>query len=130
MTRHELDFYESPHWFVTDTLRHIEVSGVVGECCVGNGAIASQLQLYPQINKVWTNDINPLVSADYHTDATQTWNFPCADWVISNIWDKQSNSQRIIVRPASEIWGFHDNPAKVTGGSFQGAHFAKMHHNH
>ena len=82
--RHTLDFYESPHWFVTDTLNYVEVSGVIGECCTGSGAIASFLRYYPSITNVWTNDIDPSKEADYHVDATESWDLPGADWIITN----------------------------------------------
>ncbi|AUB44377.1 hypothetical protein COO91_10600 (plasmid) [Nostoc flagelliforme CCNUN1] len=41
VTRHPLNFYESPSWFTTELLRHVSLSGVIGEPCVGMGAIAS-----------------------------------------------------------------------------------------
>jgi hypothetical protein len=39
--RHLLNFYESQLWFTTELLRHVKLSGVIGEPCVGHGAIAS-----------------------------------------------------------------------------------------
>ncbi|WP_242054346.1 hypothetical protein [Nostoc sp. FACHB-888] len=45
--RHPLNFYESPSWFTTELLRHVPLSGVIGEPCVGMGAIASLLQAWP-----------------------------------------------------------------------------------
>ncbi|MHC0067477.1 hypothetical protein ACWATR_32015 [Nostoc sp. UIC 10890] len=57
VTRHPLNFYESPSWFTTELLRHVPLSGVIGEPCVGHGAIASLLQAWPHTKQMWTNDI-------------------------------------------------------------------------
>lgn len=185
MSRHEWDFYESPHWYTTDLLRHIALSGVIGEPCVGGGAIASILQMLDV--ELWTNDLDPRKGAGFHSDATDpvAWmKFPDTDWVVTNppfsdaaeivklaynkarkgvvmflrqtflepcenraefldrfpptltlvfprykfrrgesggwqtdsatisafVWEKGATSQKTIVRPKSDIWGFHDNP--------------------
>lgn len=84
--RDHFNFYESPWWFTTELLRHVELSGVIGEPCVGNGAIAKLLLASPSI-KLWTNDIDPNKTADYHHDATlpQSWaELPNADWIVTN----------------------------------------------
>ncbi|WP_341528488.1 hypothetical protein WKK05_03850 [Nostoc sp. UHCC 0302] len=67
ISRHPLNFYESPSWFTTELLRHVKLSGVIGEPCVGHGAmpaaggyaIASSLQAWPDTERIWTNDIDP-----------------------------------------------------------------------
>lgn len=85
--RHYLDFYESPFWFVTELMRFVPISGQVGECCSGHGAIANILRYYPQIQHVWTNDIDPNKDADHHLDASTpiSWQvLPEADWIITN----------------------------------------------
>ncbi|WP_292798890.1 helix-turn-helix domain-containing protein [Nostoc sp. NMS7] len=85
--RHPLDFYESPSWFVTELLRHVKLSGVIGEPCVGGGAIASLLQVWPHTKLIWTNDIDPEKAADYHLDAIapESWDlFPECDWICTN----------------------------------------------
>ncbi|MBW4690047.1 MAG: hypothetical protein KME40_34445 [Komarekiella atlantica HA4396-MV6] len=85
--RHPLNFYESPSWFTTELLRHVRLSGVIGEPCVGHGAIASLLQAWPYTTRVWTNDIDPNKTADYYYDATQkeSWEqLPEADWICTN----------------------------------------------
>jgi hypothetical protein len=85
--RHPLNFYESPSWFTTELLRHVKLSGVIGEPCVGMGAIASLLRVWPDIQGIWTNDIDPNKGADYHCDATlsQSWDsFPDCDWICTN----------------------------------------------
>lgn len=85
MPRHDWDFYESPHWYTTDLLRHLTLSGVVGEPCVGGGAIASILQMLDI--ELWTNDLDPQKAADFHVDATDpvAWTkFPDTDWVVTN----------------------------------------------
>ena len=86
ITRHSLDFYESPSWFITEMLRYVNLSGVIGEPCVGAGAIASLLQVCPNTN-LWTNDIDPNKAADYHYDATlpESWEqLPECDWICTN----------------------------------------------
>ena len=57
VSRHPLNFYESPSWFTTELLRHVRLSGVIGEPCVGHGAIASLLRVWPYTKQMWTNDI-------------------------------------------------------------------------
>lgn len=57
VTRHPLNFYESPSWFTTELLRHVRLSGVIGEPCVGHGAIATLLQAWPDTQRIWTNDV-------------------------------------------------------------------------
>jgi DNA (cytosine-5)-methyltransferase 1 len=84
-TRHELDRYDSPHWFVTAIAPYVDLHGTVGECCVGGGILAKSLNLMGC--DTWTNDINSEVDADYHMDATiaDNWvNFPKTDWVFTN----------------------------------------------
>jgi hypothetical protein len=85
--RHPLNFYESPSWFTTELLRHVRLSGVIGEPCVGHGAIASLLRAWPDTKGIWTNDIDVHKEADYHYDATlaETWTkFPECDWICTN----------------------------------------------
>ncbi|WP_341531817.1 hypothetical protein WKK05_38075 (plasmid) [Nostoc sp. UHCC 0302] len=93
--RHLLNFYESPSWFTTELLRHVPLSGVIGEPCVGHGAmpaagayaIASLLRVWPHTTNIWTNDIDPNKQANYHLDATlsESWDdFPACDWICTN----------------------------------------------
>ena len=85
--RHLLDFYESPSWFTTELLRHVKLFGTIGEPCVGHGAIASLLRVWPYTKQMWTNDIDPHKAADYHLDATlsQSWDsLPECDWICTN----------------------------------------------
>jgi hypothetical protein len=85
--RHPLNFYESPSWFTTELLRHVKLSGSIGEPCVGHGAIASLLQAWPYTQSIWTNDIDPNKRADYHYDVTlpESWNkLPICDWICTN----------------------------------------------
>ena len=87
VTRHPLNFYESPSWFTTELLRHVPLSGVIGEPCVGHGAIASLLRAWPDTQRIWTNDIDVHKDADYHYDATLTesWDkFSECDWICTN----------------------------------------------
>lgn len=92
--RHPLNFYESPSWFTTELLRHVPLSGVIGEPCVGHRAMpsasfanASLLSVWPYTKQMWTNDIDPHKSADYRMDATlsESWaKFPDSDWICTN----------------------------------------------
>ncbi|WP_414546378.1 hypothetical protein [Nostoc sp. CCY0012] len=85
--KHPLNFYESPSWFTTELLRHVKLSGVIGEPCVGHGAIASLLRVWPYIESIWTNDIDSDKPADYHYDATlpESWDeLPACDWICTN----------------------------------------------
>ncbi|MFN6562663.1 MAG: hypothetical protein RMY28_023100 [Nostoc sp. ChiSLP01] len=87
VSRHPLNFYESPSWFTTELLRHVRLSGVIGEPCVGMGAIASLLQVWPYTQDIWTNDIDYTKAANYHHDATvsESWDkFPECDWICTN----------------------------------------------
>ncbi|MCC5640817.1 hypothetical protein LC593_34335 [Nostoc sp. CHAB 5844] len=87
VTRHPLNFYESPSWFTTELLRLVKISGTIGEPCVGMRAIASLLQVWPYTKQMWTNDIDPHKAADYHLDATlsESWaKFPECDWICTN----------------------------------------------
>ncbi|YAF99006.1 MAG: hypothetical protein AB3A66_28840 (plasmid) [Nodularia sp. CChRGM 3473] len=190
--KHPLNFYESPSWFTTELLRHVRLSGVIGEPCVGHGAIASLLRVWPYIESIWTNDIDPNKPADYHYDATlpESWDeLPACDWVCTNppysvyaspiiknafkkarvgvvaflltsflepcddradfleqhpptlvltlprfcfrkdkrgtrwatdnitiscfVWDKRATSQRLVIRPKSQIIGFYKNPEQA-----------------
>ncbi|ABA25035.1 hypothetical protein Ava_B0325 (plasmid) [Trichormus variabilis ATCC 29413] len=191
-SKHPLNFYESPSWFTTELLRHVKLSGVIGEPCTGHGAISSLLQVWPYTNSLWTNDIDPNKQANYHEDATlpEAWDkFPPCDWICTNppygvcaapiiknafnkarlgvaaflltsflepcddradflqqfppslvlvlprfsfrkdkhgtrwatdnitiscfVWDKRTTSQRIIIRPKSQIVGFYKNPLEA-----------------
>jgi predicted XRE-type DNA-binding protein len=86
-SRHYLDFYETPAWMTIAALSHIRIEGIVGECCVGGGAISSILNRIDAIDEVWTNDIDPKKDAYYHLDATDSasWEqLPNADWIFTN----------------------------------------------
>lgn len=86
-SRHALDFYESPSWFGTELLRHIDIRGTILEPCVGSSAIPSVLALSPHISQIITNDIDPDKSANYHYDATliSAWSrLPLCDWIVTN----------------------------------------------
>lgn len=87
INKHPFNFYESPSWFTTELLRHVKLSGIIGEPCVGMGAIASLLGAWPHTKSIWTNDIDPNKQADFHLDATdaQSWQlFPDCDWICTN----------------------------------------------
>lgn len=85
--RHALDAYYSPYWFTTHAMQHLPISGTVLECCAGDLAIANVLNLYPQIDQVFTNDINAELTTDFCLDATKkaSWQqFPMVDFVVTN----------------------------------------------
>lgn len=87
MARRKLDAYYSPdsvtHWLLEN--ERVGISGTVLECAAGDSAIANPLRQAGL--KVWTNDINSDLDADYHLDATRltSWlQFPDVDWIITN----------------------------------------------
>lgn len=85
--RRELDAYYSPNPVATWLLNNqvVGIEGTIFECASGEGAIARPLE--NSGFRVWTNDINPEVKADYHYDNTRpdSWNeLPKFDWIISN----------------------------------------------
>ncbi len=87
VTKHPLNFYESPSWFTTELVRHVKLFGTIGEPCVGHRAIASLLQVWPYTLSIWTNDIDTKKPADYHLDAidSKSWQiFPECDWICTN----------------------------------------------
>lgn len=83
--RHPHDFYETPPWAGLAILEYAKISGSVGECCNGNGAISALFEMAGF--NVWTNDLDPQKPADYHGDATDPtfWDsLPDTDWIVSN----------------------------------------------
>lgn len=85
--RYEFDRYDSPHWFLTHLPNHLDLSGTVGEPCKGSGNLSDLLPYYPGVSKVWTNDIDPAVAADFNLDAVdgRSWDkLPPADWIVTN----------------------------------------------
>lgn len=83
--RHPHDFYETPPWMVLAMLEHAGVSGTVGECCNGNGAISEIFEIAGF--DTWTSDIDRQKPADYHGDAADPkfWDsLPDTDWIITN----------------------------------------------
>lgn len=65
--RRKLDRYYTPSWLAEKLLEHVQLEGVVLEPCTGKNAIADVLRAKGL--KVWTNDIDPNVEADFHHDA-------------------------------------------------------------
>ncbi len=83
--RRKLDQYFTPAHATYELLKHIYVqTRQVLECCNGDGGISGPLANYGAILK--TNDIDPELRADYHTDASdpRSWLGVDTDWVISN----------------------------------------------
>lgn len=89
MGRRNLDAYYSPtsvaQWLLEKQEVDINTTDTILECSVGDGAIAKPLRAAGY--RVWTNDINENIEADYHDDITQ-WNelptLACFDWIITN----------------------------------------------
>lgn len=85
--RHEFDRYDSPHWFLTHLPKHLTIAGTVLEPCVGGGNLSQLLPHFKGVTRVWTNDLDPKVTADFNLDATDpnSWKYlPPVDWVITN----------------------------------------------
>lgn len=91
--RDPLDRYYTPDWLIDGLLADLPFTrerlgdfSTVLEPCVGQGAIANPLRRIGA--EVITNDLDPLVEADYHLDITQaeSWaQMPRPDWVVTNI---------------------------------------------
>jgi hypothetical protein len=84
--RRKLDAYYSPasvaQWLLQEQEVGINLTDTILECAVGDGAIAKPLKTAGY--RVWTNDIDPDIRADYHEDIC-TWNPPnTIDWIITN----------------------------------------------
>lgn len=82
-TRRQLDQYFTPASATRELLKHVQLSGNVFECCVGDGGIYNALDGY---SVLWSNDIDTSLKADFHNDVTQNWSFGFdkCDWVVSN----------------------------------------------
>lgn len=83
------DAYYTPSKLTEILLDHVQISGTILEPCSGDGAIAQHL--IGSNNRVFTNEINPDLSVDFHLDAAdwESWtlmNFEAEqiDWVVSN----------------------------------------------
>ena len=87
MVRRKLDAYYSPSdvgWWLLQN-QQVGLSGTILECAAGDGAIVKPLS--DQGFKVFTNDIDPCVQADYWQDITDPldWqSLPSCDWVVTN----------------------------------------------
>ncbi len=76
-------FMSPPPGTRVPALRDLPLSGLILEPCSGEGAIASILKLAGL--KTIANDLNPIIEADFHFDATDDWTgFPQVDWVVTN----------------------------------------------
>src|SRR5688572_17276890 len=85
MPRRPLDFYETPPHYVAALLGEVNLFGDVFEPCAGEGAISDVLSKMGQINRVFTNDIDPARAAYRHDDARdpETWaEFEACDWTV------------------------------------------------
>ena len=83
--RRKLDQYFTPASATQKLLKHVFIGGNVLECCNGDGAISRVLRLSRNIDRVYTNDIDPALEADWHTDATDSTQWKGdADWIVSN----------------------------------------------
>lgn len=92
-----LEKYYSPSWATCELLKTVRVSGILLEPCVGEGHISKVLQEHiPQLivsdgfhreHRVITNDVDPLVQADFHLNAAKpsAWHdFGPIDFVVTN----------------------------------------------
>lgn len=87
MARRKNDWYPTPEWATEELLKHVPLSGVLFECCVGDGVMARVLE---RRGKVFTNDIDPARDSWFQLDAAacDSWakHFVQigADWVVTN----------------------------------------------
>jgi hypothetical protein len=80
-----LEFFETPIGLTRALVQRLHLYGTILEPCVGDGAIARELQKLDL--HVVTNDIDPERPADFTLDATQLSNwdmFPRCDFVVTN----------------------------------------------
>lgn len=94
------DFYPTPEWATRELVRRVDISGVVFEPCVGDGAISGALAKAPQSSeaRIYTGDIDPQWSPMVCGDALerQFWDDAVSriesdfmysteiDWVVTN----------------------------------------------
>lgn len=84
--RRQNDFYPTPE-FATDMLmRYVDIEGSILECCAGDGAISTKLDMRSCSSEIWTNDIDPERSCHYGFDAAVSWpsDLRRHDWVVTN----------------------------------------------
>lgn len=101
MPRRELDRYLTRRsWDVEQLLKRVDIRGHVMELCAGEGDIVrvlnkqSNFLVYPTSDRIFTNDLDPLLAADYHADATDPLSYvltaipgdrlPSVDWHVTN----------------------------------------------
>lgn len=94
--RRKHDFYETPPWQTRALMRRVKIEGSILECCSGDGSLVNELLHgswispltgHKIVGNIFTNDIDPERSADFHLDAAlaESWSsFPTVDWVITN----------------------------------------------
>ncbi len=96
--RRELDRYLTDAWATQQLEKHVQLEGNILELCSGEGDIANALrgslgENGNRITRIYTNDIDPLMNAGYHYDATNpivynpNGQFPCLppiDWHVTN----------------------------------------------
>lgn len=86
--RRALDLYTTDSRVTDLMLAQVNVSGRVLEPCAGPGRMAGVLAAQPNIDQVFTSDINDVYATDLLGDATQAaapcYLIPGIDWVITN----------------------------------------------
>jgi len=91
--RRKNDFYETSAFAVIELVKHINIKGVLFECCAGKGAISIPLRMHYPTSPIYTNDIDQSLPADQHFDATKKENWmhytlptdnETIDWTITN----------------------------------------------
>lgn len=92
--RRSLDAYYTPSWQTHALLTHEpSINGTILEPCAGDGSIVRALRekLWGRQHRIITNDVDPLVRADYHFDASSPTLYRVThdevgpiDWVVTN----------------------------------------------
>jgi hypothetical protein len=85
--RREHDFYPTPGWATSELLKRVPVEGDVFEPCVGRGDILRELAECPRVRSIGDNDIDRLMPAMFHGDATDpAWwkSLGPITWVVTN----------------------------------------------
>ncbi len=87
MTRRANDFYPTPESATEILLKHVPLSGIIFEPCVGDHAIA---RVVKRRGKLYTNDIDKTRDSWFQLDAAKSNSWEdhfaaiAADWVVTN----------------------------------------------
>ena len=86
--RHDMDAYQTGAQLTHALLRRVPIRGTVLEPTAGYGSIVSVLNAQGGVERVVTNDLDPVYPVDTHQDAMSAdapfWRAQHNDWVVTN----------------------------------------------